>query len=364
MWKRSLLFLTGLALAPIQAGCGQSFTAPLDDIRAIVINSLGEDLSLIHVGDPPTVTKSAVTLGSAPNQILVRGQEAIGVSSTSNSIQVIDIEKWAVIREYSVGAGCNPYMLALDHENMLLVTCFLSNELLRVDPEADLAASPVLDRTPMPAGADLKPFDPQIQSHARPQGVAVVGHKAYVTLSNLGDDWSPAGPGMVVVVDVAAWTQDKIIELSKTNPATAYNPFSKNDLIYVPCSGNYDGTGVVEVLDTTSDSIVRTVETGGAPGRMWVDENDIAWVGDQLDGQVLKFDAETYQGLDSVMLCPADYENEIYDFISDVATDGRGNVYAACFATDAVHIFPAEGGSKPEVVEVGDGPQALLVVQR
>ncbi|MFC1654676.1 hypothetical protein ACFL2F_02620 [Myxococcota bacterium] len=351
-----------LACLFMAASCGQTTIDLLGDYRAIVVNSLSEDISLNH--DDYTVTKSAVTVGTAPNQIIIRGQEAIVISSRSNSIQVIDIKTWAVVREYSVGDGCNPYLGALTQDDLLVITCNQSDELILVDPDVDMAGEPVLKRMDMPTGDTLFPFDPLDVGFARPQGVAVVGHKAYVTLTNLGADWMPKGPGVVLVVDVAAWTADKLIELDKTNPYMVFRPFSGGNKLFVPCSGGFDGTGVVDVLDATTDEIICTAETGGAPGRMWVDESGIAWVGDQLDGQLLKFDTDTCQVLDPVMLCPADYPNQIFDFIADVGTDGRGNVYACCFATDAVHIFPADDPSAKQVVEVGDGPQAILVIQR
>jgi len=344
------------------SSCGQSADDPLGDYRAIVANSLSEDISLIH--DDYSVTKSAVTVGSAPNQIIIRGREAIVISSLSNSIQVIDVKTWTVVREYNVGDGCNPYLGALTQDDLLVITCNQSNELILVDPDVSMEAEAVQERMDLPTGSDLFPFVPTELGHARPQGVVVVGHKAYVTLSNLGDDWMPKGNGVIVVVDVAAWTADKLIELSQTNPAMVYRPLSGGQKLYVPCSGAFDGTGVVEVLDTTTDEIVCTAEVGGAPGRMWIDKDGIAWVGDQLDGQLLKFDTNTCQVLDSVMLCPADYTNQIYDFIADVGTDGRGNVYACCFATDAVHIFPKDDPASRRMVEVGDGPQAILVIQR
>jgi DNA-binding beta-propeller fold protein YncE len=227
-----------------------------------------------------------------------------------------------------------------------------------------MEAEAVQERMDLPTGADLSPFDPGQLGHARPQGVAVVGHEAYVTLSNLGDDWAPKGPGVVVVVDVAAWTADKLIELTMTNPSTIHRPVSGGKFLYVPCSGAFDGSGGVDVIDTDSDSVVDTIATGGAPGRMWVDKDGLAWVGDQLDGQLLKFDTATKQAEDSVMLCPADYPNQIYDFIADVGTDGRGNVYACCFATDAVQIFPKDDPASKRIVEVGAGPQAIVVIQR
>ena len=352
----------GLLACLLLVSCGQSSVDPLADYRAIVVNSLGGDVSLIH--DDYSVTKSANTVGEAPNQVIIRGREAIVISSRTNSIQVIDIKTWTVVREYSVGDGCNPYLGALTQNDLLVITCNQSNELILVDPDVDMAAEPVLKRMDLPTGADLFPFDPGQLGHARPQGVAVVGHKAYVGLTNLGDDWSAKGPGVVVVVDVAAWTADKLIQLNKTNPATVFRPISGGKFLYVPCSGAFDGTGVVEVIDTDSGTVVGTVEIGGAPGRMWVDRDGTAWVGDQSEGQLLRFDTATKQVQDPVMLCPADIPNNIWDFIADVGTDGMGNVYACCFATDAVHIFPADDPSAAQVLEVGDGCQAILVIQR
>jgi DNA-binding beta-propeller fold protein YncE len=357
------IFSIGLLACLFAAtSCGQSAEPLLGDYRALVANSLSEDISLIH--DDYSVTKSAVTVGSAPNQIIIRGKEAIVISSLSNSIQVIDIKTWKVVREYNVGDGCNPYLGDLTQDDLLVITCNQSNELILVDPDVSMEAEAVLKRMDLPTGTDLFPFDPGDPGHARPQGVAVVGHKAYVTLSNLGDDWMPKGNGVIVVVDVAAWTADKLIELSKTNPAYIYRPFSGGTKLYIPCSGAFDGTGIVDVLDTTTDEIICTAEVGGAPGRIWVDDNGIAWVGDQLDGRLLKFDTKTCQVLDPIMLCPADYPNQIYDFIADVGTDGQGNVYACCFATDSVHIFPKDDPDSKRVVEVGDGPQAIVVIQR
>jgi hypothetical protein len=366
---KGLKIAMAFSLAVILGACGQSNDNPLQDVLAVVVNSLGENLSLIAPGKPPVVDKNAVAVGQAPNQVLIRGREALVLSSMTNSLEVIDVKTWEVVRQYSLGDGCSPYLMALTSTDTLLVTCWMSNTLLEVDPEADIAGSPVLQSLDLPGGSDLLPFDPQLPGEASPQGVVVVGHKAYITLSNLRYDpdlqfMVPAGPGFVLVVDAAAWTADRLIELTKTNPAMIYQPNSGGKLLYVPCSGAFDGTGVVEVIDTDSGTVADTVEVGGAPGRMWVDRDGIAWVGDQLDGQLLKFDTATKQVQDPVMLCPADYTNMIYDFIADVGADGRGNVYACCFATDAVHIFPKSDPGSKQVVGVGDGPQAILVIQR
>lgn len=347
------------------SACGQSGNNPLKGIRAMVLNSIGEDIALATTDEPPKVRKGVVKVGSAPNQILCRGQEALVVSSTTNSLQAVDMEEWKVAREYSLGEGCNPYMMALAEDDTLLVTCFQSNELLRVNPDAPASVNPVIDRLAMPSAADLAPFKPDARGQARPQGVATVGQKAFVTLSNLGEDWKAAGPGLVVVVDLAAWKKTKLIQTNTTNPAAIYKPLKGDEKLYVTCSGAFDGTGTVEVLDVRAEEISTSIAVGGAPGRMFVDEDGIAWVGDQSDGKVLRFETSTGRTLEPIAVCPADPVNGIYDYVSDVATDGRGAVFAACFATDAVYQFDSEQGlSSSLVLDVGDGPIALWVPQR
>lgn len=67
--------------------------------------------------------------------------------------------------------------------------------------------------------------------------------------------------------------------------------------------------------------------------------------------------------LEPVELCPANPGKKILDFISDVTSDEQGMIFAACFATDIVHIFNSSGCMCDQIAaEVGDGPQRLLVL--
>ena len=354
------IWIVSLVLGLGVLSCGQASTNPVKDIRALVVDTLGEDLSLVTADTPPKVHKAAVMVGKSPNQVLIRGTEAIVLNSKSNSIGIIDMNRWTVVREYSLGDGCSPYLMALSDAGYLVVTCNQTNEVLKVDPEAALSANPVLARLAVPGGADLQPTDPAKPGYGRPQGVVIEGHKAYVTLSNLGDDWMPAGPGMVLVVDLAAWVNGKLIQTAKTNPGYIFQPLQATGKLYVTTVGSFDGHGMVEVLDTSADAFTSTVEVGGAPGRMWIDEKNIGWVADQMEGQVLKFDVTTGKVLDPLVLCPSQGDN---NFVSDVGTDGGGNLYATCFATDTLYWL-TPGATGPQAVQVGDGPVGLLVMQR
>jgi hypothetical protein len=336
----------------------------LGTVNAAVLNSLGENVSLIGL-DPRKVLRNGLTIGGAPNHMLLHAGEAWVLNSTSHSLDVLDATTWVVLREYSLGLGCNPYMMALTTDAQLVVTCLMTNELLLVNPFADPTTDPepILKRLAMPDGADLKPNDVDKPGEAKPQGVAVIGQRAYVTITNLDSKWNPAGPGFVQVVDIGQWKLDKLIELTSTNAYWIHYPTSGGDRLYVSCATTYDGSGVVAVVDTTTDSVVSSVPIGGAPGRLWVDDNQTAWVGDMSDGRLLRFSTVDGTILDPVVLCPADPANGIYDFISDVAADENGIIFAACFATDTVQIFNRRACSCSRITAgVGDGPQSLLVL--
>ncbi len=340
----------------------------LGTVKAAVLNSLGENVSLIDLSSSK-VLGNGPTVGGAPNHMLSHAGEVWVLNSTSHSLDVLDATTWVVLREYSVGQGCNPYMMALTADNQLVVTCLMTNELLLVDPFADPTTDPepILKRLAMPDGADLKPNDVNKPGEAKPQGVAVVGQKAYVTLTNLDSDWNPAGPGFVQVVDIGQWTLGTLIELPSTNAFWIHYPPSGGDRLYVSCASAYDGNGTVAVIDTTTDSVISTIIIDGAPGRLWVDDSQTAWVGDMLDGRLLKFSIKepiSNPQVDPIVLCPADTKRGINDFISDVAVDNNGIVFAACFATDTVKIFNGQSCSCGTVTAgVGDGPWSLLVLQ-
>lgn len=352
-------------VALVALGCGQDTSSPLDDVLLVTVNSLSGDLSVVRAGEPPQIEKSAVTVGEAPNQILRLGGEILVLSSTSNSLEVIDPASWAVVRQYSVGDGCNPMWMAETADGKLVVSCWLSNELLLVDPRVALDQNPVLKHLAMPTGADLQEFNGNDTGIARPQGIAVVGHKAYVTLNNTDASWQPAGPGLLLVVDLAAWTKDKILALSGKNAVAALQSRKLPNTLWATCAGAFDGSGTVDVIDPTTDTITDTIAIGGAPGVLYEASSGIVWVANMLDGNVLGFVSATNQPRDPLLICPSDYENGVFNFVADVGSDGKGSIYVACFATDQVMFFAEESdGAGAAALAVGDGPTGLLVVPR
>lgn len=358
MNKNSGWLLGWVACAFVASACGAGGDSPLAGIRLIVVDSLGEDLSLLSDDTPPLVHKAVVKVGKAPNQILLDGTEAWVLSSQSNSLEIVDAATWRVTRQYALGEGCNPYWMARTGDGRLVVSCFLSNEILRVDPRAASGTSAVLSRLPMPEGKELKPSNVEKPGFARPQGVAVVGNEVFVTLTNLGSDWAPAGPGFLLVVDLAAWVITRQVELPAQNPGFVYAEKTGRRL-FVTASGDFSGSGSIEVYDVGARALSGRVAIGGAPGRLCLAEDGRAYIGDQLDGRVLSFDTQTLAAGDPQVLCPADFNAGIYDFVADVACAGSVR-WAACFATDRVHRLRT--GEAPQSFEVGDGPMAMAAV--
>jgi len=335
---------------------------PLANIRAVVVNSLGEDISLIGKDEESTVSLGVASLGQAPNQIMAWGAELLVLNSTSNSLQVLDPETWQTLREYGLGEGCSPFWMAEDGEGALVVTCFQSNELLRVNPEAPMDGQVEVERMDMPAGSELSPDDLEAPGFARPQGVLVSGYRAFVTLTNLGADYFAAGPGHLLVVDLAAWTQDRLQALPSLNPVSiAAAPGGQE--AWISCASFYDGSGTLERISLERGDLLGSVAIGGAPGKMAFDSQGILWAGDSLEGQLLRYDPANTTVLDPVLLCPSNYEEGLYNFIADVQCDARGQVMAACFGSDEIAWFDSEAQDITRVL-VGDGPTSLLLIDR
>jgi DNA-binding beta-propeller fold protein YncE len=338
-------------MALLAMGCGQDTSSPLDDVLLVTVNSLSADLSIVRAGEPA--------------QILRLGGEILVLSSTSNSLEVIDPATWKVARQYSVGDGCNPMWMAAAADGKLVVSCWLSNELLLVDPKVALDQNPVLKHLAMPTGADLLPASADKPGIARPQGIAVVGNKAYVTLNNTDTGWKPAGPGLLLVVDIAAWIKVKIIPLSGKNAVAALRSVKIPNTLWATCAGAFDGSGTVDVIDLTTDSVSDAINIGGAPGVLYEASSGIVWVANMLDGNVLGFLPETNQPRDPLLICPSDMEAGVFNFVADIGSDGKGNLYVACFATDQVMFLDEDSdGAGAVALDVGDGPTSLLVVPR
>lgn len=193
----------GIANAEVRArvgvGDGPGALSPWGADDVVVLDGLAGTASLAHLGPSPSAEVDRWTTGEAPNDVLVVGDRAWIANSTSNTVQVVDLAADATVQEVNTGDATSPWSLARLGDDLAAVPLNLSQEVAVVD----LAAGAVLGRTAMPTGEALAPL-PGRTPIPRPQGIAVTSDgRVLVSLTNLGEDYQPAGHGVLVVLEEA-----------------------------------------------------------------------------------------------------------------------------------------------------------------
>ncbi len=190
---------------------------------------------------------------------------------TSNTIQVYDpANGFALVREFSVGAGRNPQDIAFAPDGTAFVSCYDSAELLAVDVTTGVVTDSY--STVDFADADGLP---------ETAWLVAVGEKLYVATQLLDrNNWyTPTGPGVLLVFDMVSRTwvdQDPLvagvqpIALVAADPYTDFVVFGVGSELHlrVGCVGSFGLTdgGIEEVNLSTGKSqglIVTESELGG-----------------------------------------------------------------------------------------------------
>ncbi len=187
----------------VTAGDGAGSLARWGEEKAIVLDGLAGTASLVDLEGDMEATPFHWQLGETPNDIIIDEDRALVVNSTSQTLQVLDLNadpSTATIHEVFLGDGTNPMSLALLSRNEVLVTLWLMNELVLVD----LDAGGIVARAGLPSGEDLLPLG-EMKPSALPQGVALTGDgRALVALNNMDEDMQPAGHGIVAIIEIEA----------------------------------------------------------------------------------------------------------------------------------------------------------------
>jgi len=219
-----------------------------------VVNSLGETLSRVLLADQ-TVNENAVALGVAPNALVIApdGKTAYVVSSLSNRVDIVDLDTPAAIGTIDVGAGSNPFAIALLGAGDGYVSNFVTDEVVHLD----LVARTAGHRIPVgqaPEGLLLVPA----AGGAGDLYVAVTGF----------DSTGAYGPGEVVVIAVPADTVRARLHVGVNPQGLALAPDGR---VHVVCTGDYaTHVGRVFVIDPAGPAVIDSVEVGGAPSAITV----------------------------------------------------------------------------------------------
>jgi len=175
---------------------------------------------------------------------------------------------FALLHEFSLGAGRNPQDIAFDAQGEAYVSCYDQAVLLKVDVAGESVTATY--STAAYADADGLP---------ETAWLAMAGDKLLVTcqLLDRGNWYAPTGPGKLLVFDTAADTFAAPIALTGANPYTQIDRDPHAGTLYVGCAGDYGALdGGIEIIDPVAGAslgfAVTEAELGG-------DVTGLAWSG-------------------------------------------------------------------------------------
>lgn len=231
------------------------FASSADADRLLIINGLAETLSEVDL-DNGTVTNDIATLGLYPNDIIIVRDSAYILNSGSDDIYVYDLIADQVVDAYDVGAGRNPYRIVELAPDTLLATNWVANSLTRITTAGEIVGEYPIDGT-------------------NPQGLLVIGDKTFLTtVSFVWQDTSYDAGALI------AWDNlgDSAIAVCPVGDNPNDLAMGSDGNLWICCTGQYDGTGSVYVVDPLSMTVVDSILTGGDPTDITVAPVGIAFL--------------------------------------------------------------------------------------
>lgn len=292
---------TGASLSGME---GPQTMAALDDDHIVVVGALDQTLRVVErrsmeVVGSLTFAKDAGA--TSPNHVIVEGERAFVVQSTTHELTVVDLSDPSaprVVYSVSTGEGSNPFIAAWA-EGTIYVSLLQTDSLLpvRIGSDDGEALEPILIEAE------------ELEGVPNPSGVAAWGGKIFVALNNLDENYAPAGNGRLWVYDRDEESQE-LIDLGEEckNPGFVA---ADEEAIYVSCTGTYSGDGAVVVFDPSQGEVLQVIPTGGAPSRISIDGSTL-YVADSMGRAILRI--EEGVGADAIPICA----ERDFEFVSDV----------------------------------------------
>jgi len=295
-----------------------------------VLNSAATSISVIDL-EADTVYNNVATVGTWPNQLVYHNEKLYCVNSGSNNIMIFDVDTWEAETPIALGDGKNPMNMAFYDDRYAFVTCSMSNQVLKVDMQEKTVVTETIAGT----GAT---------------GIAISGDKVYVSNTGYVGWDQPYEQGTVTVVNATNGEVIKTIDVG-TNPQSI--AVASDGKLHVSCTGDYGANpGVASVIDPATDTVVETVEIGGAPGMVATDlVNELAYL--------------SVWGMGCMVYSTTDYTilNDSEDMFlgkggSGILVDTEGYVWVSVWDDDQV-VKVNSTGTVLKTYNVGDSPMSL-----
>lgn len=320
---------------------------PLDELW--IVHGLAETMGLVNCdrlfgGRSDYFANPLFLTGRVPNRIVVDGTNGIIVNSTGHSLTLFSLRSPGQRREIALPGGSNPWDAALLHREGLfriLVTAFMRNSLCVVDPVSGRVEHEIM-----------------LTNGSRPEGLAIVGTRAWVAMSGWNFSSGDYDPGRVSLVDISAndprqWRETGWLAAG-SNPQTIFGDTSGQ--VHVLSTGRYNtGAGVVRVFDAETLVLKKEIATGGSPQALAFDVT--AGIMHAAGGAMhAAYDVAT---LETLALPEVEAAFRARD-ISALAIDtGRRILFAADFSGDQLLAIALDGTGLVRSLQVADGPVAL-----
>lgn len=208
------------------------------------------------------------------------GERLYLIVNNSHKIEVVDKESLTKIATIRISNQASPRELVQVNDTKAYVTNLFGNSVSVINLETNEEES-------------------TIAVGANPEGIVVVGERAYVANSGFGNG------NTLSVIDT---NSDEVVD----EITVGDNPVSilkeSNDRIWVLCVGAFgdfndpddDTPGTIYVLNGTNGEVVTNFEVGGHPGDLVLnEETNIAYL---INGSVMSIDMNSFDILNSMFI--------------------------------------------------------------
>lgn len=357
--------------APEPSPSGGSVPAEMQQIAVVIASTLLDvgSVSTITLDDAKTVAQALIMTNGSDAIVRAYGDLIYIVNRLgSDSVQVIDPnDGFKIIGDYSVGAGSNPQDIVVFGDKAYISRLSGQND---VDDQSDVLIVDPLTGERL-GGLDLKQYmtddGERLSSAAQ---MHRVGGYIYVTCQDLSGWWVADTNGKVVVIDTATDTVVKSIELAGRNPADiVYSQFSER--LYVTDTGVFDPMtymtdvttdfGGIEVINPetneTEGILIDDAALGGNPSEIRIVSEDVGYV--IISSMMLaSFNPSTYEVTNPALYVSPGYY--VPDF--EIAKDGTILLTERDATNSGIIFINPDGTIATGPIGIGAAPPASVEI--
>ena len=304
----------------------------IEDIdRLYVINSLGEDLTMIDRAGDSLVT-NLLPLGGCPNRIRAHKDVLLVTNSCTDDLMVISQTTHTVVHTVNFPSGDNPWDVVVIDDSLCAASMLLSNEVAIVNYQMGV------ERRRFAVGTSPEVL---LYAHGR------------LWIANCALDFGTFeyGQGTVSISDAALTAVEVSVNVGSNPQVLAVGG---NGEVHVMCTGNYvDRFGSIFTLDRDSWLPTDSIAIGDFPGDMTIGPDGVGYLagGGFVDsGYVYRYNSQTH----AVLNGPANPWKTARGVLS-VSSRLEGGLFALAFSADSVTEL-AKSGGLVKSWQVGDGP--------